>query len=172
MKVLPDEKRAPPPYTMPKYPHFLAVRTKFDTFYFQITCWKKRKSVNERNILISEIVNRIPKNTWCLLNLGIYLFIYNATLSLQATPLVRLLVHCREVELIRGGLLYMNNYSQINAIIENKFNTIVDTCRIQDFLYFSLWTMKLTWYLDVITTHWVRYLLNIRSKNYEFTPGL
>ena len=58
---------------------------------------------------------------------GVELINHKAALSLQATPLVRSLVHCRGVELIRGGLLYMNNYSQINTIIENKFNTIVDT---------------------------------------------
>ena len=52
---------------------------------------------------------------------------HKVALSLQATPLVKSLVHCRGVELIREGLLYMNNYSQINAIIENKFNRIVDT---------------------------------------------
>ena len=58
---------------------------------------------------------------------GVELISDKATLSLQATPLVRSLVHCRGVELIRGGLLYMNNYSQINAIIENKINTTVNT---------------------------------------------
>jgi hypothetical protein len=36
MKVLSDEKKGETsPYTVPKYPHFLAVWTMFDSFYFR-----------------------------------------------------------------------------------------------------------------------------------------
>jgi len=41
------------PYTVPKYPHFLAVWTKFETFYFQLFCSKKRKSTDQRKTFIS-----------------------------------------------------------------------------------------------------------------------
>jgi hypothetical protein len=44
MKVLSDEKKGETsPYTVPKYPHFLAVWTKLETFYFQIFCLKKEE---------------------------------------------------------------------------------------------------------------------------------
>jgi hypothetical protein len=39
-KKLSDEKEDTP-YIVPKYPHLLAERTKFETFYFQIFCLKR-----------------------------------------------------------------------------------------------------------------------------------
>ena len=42
MRVLTDEKRGTY-YTVSEYLIFLAVWTMFDTFYFQIFCWKQEK---------------------------------------------------------------------------------------------------------------------------------
>jgi hypothetical protein len=46
-------KKEETPYIVPKYPHFLAVWTKLETFYFQIFCLKKRKSADQRKTFIS-----------------------------------------------------------------------------------------------------------------------
>jgi hypothetical protein len=43
------------PYIVPKYHHLLAAWTKFETFYLQIFCLKKRKSADQRKIFISAI---------------------------------------------------------------------------------------------------------------------
>ena len=40
MKMLTNEIKGKPMYPLPLYLHFLAVWTKFDTFYFQIFCKK------------------------------------------------------------------------------------------------------------------------------------
>jgi hypothetical protein len=47
------QKDDPSPYSVPKYPHFLAVWTKFENFYFQLFCSKKRKSTDQRKTFIS-----------------------------------------------------------------------------------------------------------------------
>jgi hypothetical protein len=41
-KVFSDEKKRKPSYIVLIYPHFLSVWIKFETFYFQIYCLKKR----------------------------------------------------------------------------------------------------------------------------------
>jgi hypothetical protein len=53
MKGLTDEKKGNPLYTVVSeywYLHFLAVLTKFYTFYFNIFCSKKRKSADEKKL--------------------------------------------------------------------------------------------------------------------------
>ena len=48
-------KKEETPYIVPKYPHFLAAWTKFETFYFQILCSKKRKSAVNFHLFLREI---------------------------------------------------------------------------------------------------------------------
>ena len=46
------------PYAIPKYPDFLSYWTNFDTIYFQLYCFKKRKkrkSTNEGKTFISDL---------------------------------------------------------------------------------------------------------------------
>lgn len=54
MKVFTDEKRGSHLYTiMPKYPHFLSVWIKFDTFLFWNILSKNWKSADQRKMVVS-----------------------------------------------------------------------------------------------------------------------
>jgi hypothetical protein len=50
-------KKEETPYIVPKYPHFLAVWTKFETFYFQIFSLKKRGNLLIKGELSSSASN-------------------------------------------------------------------------------------------------------------------
>ena len=51
-----DEKRGNPLYYVPKYPLFLAILTKFETFHFQIFCSIKRKTADQMKTSICNLL--------------------------------------------------------------------------------------------------------------------
>ena len=78
MKGLIDKKRKPP-YIVSEYwyLHFLAVLTKFYTFYFKIFCSKMRKSADERKTFISIFTYYLSVSIPCIL----YIYIQTSSLT-------------------------------------------------------------------------------------------